>query len=94
MEKLCPLCGRVLVPGPSTNLHHLVPKSLGGTEVVELHRICHQKIHSLFSERELKNTFNTISKIKEHEEIKKFIKWVRKKAPEFYDKNDTANRKR
>lgn len=91
----CPLCQRELIEKTSSvDKHHLVPKSLGGKEMVLIHRICHQKIHSLFTERELKNTYNTIEKLLSHEEIQKFIKWVSKKAPDFYDRNATANRKR
>lgn len=90
----CPLCERLLIIGPSVDKHHLIPKSLGGKEVVLIHKICHQKIHSLFSERELLKTYNSIEKIKNHEDMKKFIQWVQKKSPEYLDLNITAKRKK
>ena len=34
---------------------------------------------------ELKNYYNTVDRIKEHEDITKFIKWVSKKELEFFD---------
>lgn len=79
----CPLCGRSLIAGSSINKHHVVPKSLGGREAVWIHRVCHAKIHSVFTERELKAHFHTFDRLAGHEEIAKFIRWVRKKAPTF-----------
>lgn len=84
-ENLCPLCNRPLAE-PS-NKHHLIPVSKGGknTPTIVLHNICHRKIHTVFSEKELKRYYHTISRIKENEEIQKFIKWVQKKEPQYYD---------
>jgi hypothetical protein len=84
---ICPLCGRPLA-GPC-NKHHLLPLSKGGkgTETVMLHKICHDKIHAVFTELELKKHYNTIELLQQNEEIARFIKWVRKKEPEYYDKN-------
>ncbi len=90
----CPLCGRDLIPGPSVNKHHLVPKSHKGKETVLLHRVCHRKIHSLFSDKELANELNTIESLLEKEDIQNFVRWVRKKPPEFYDGTKTAKSKR
>jgi len=47
----CPLCGRALIPGPSTDEHHLTPRSLGGKEKFLVHKICHQKIHRTIAEK-------------------------------------------
>ncbi|TDH21683.1 HNH endonuclease [Segetibacter sp. 3557_3] len=87
LENVCPLCGRELAG--LCNRHHLVPLSKGGknTPTILLHKICHDKIHAVFSEMELKRHYATIALIKEHEEIQKFIRWVAKKEPEFYDKS-------
>ena len=84
-DNLCPLCGRPLAE-PS-NKHHLIPISKGGknTPTIVLHNVCHKKIHTVFKEIELKRYYNTIEKIKENEEIQKFIKWVQKKEPGYYD---------
>jgi hypothetical protein len=94
MNNNCPLCGRELISGPSVDKHHLVPKSLGGKDVILLHKICHRKIHSIFTEKELKKEYNSIAKLLNHAEIIKFINWVKKKPANFMDKNITANRKR
>jgi hypothetical protein len=90
----CGLCGRPLIAGPSINKHHLLPKTFGGRTAVFIHRVCHSKIHSLFTERELKAHYHTFESLLAHEEILKFVKWVRKKPPEFYTRNRASKRKR
>lgn len=92
---ICPLCDRELIKGSSIDEHHLIPKTFKGRDTITLHRICHQKIHHTFSERELLNFYHTVERIRAHEEIQKFVKWVKKKDPLFYGKNkDTKNRRR
>ena len=90
----CGLCGRALVPGPSVNRHHLVPKTFGGRHVVDLHRICHNKIHAVFTERELQQHYHTFERLLAHEEISKFVRWVRKQPPEFYNRNERPSSRR
>ena len=36
---------------------------------------------------ELKKYYNTIELLQQNEEIARFIKWVRKREPEYYDKS-------
>jgi hypothetical protein len=82
-EQCCPLCGREL---GSVNIdrHHLVPRKFKGTEQFPIHKICHRKIHSTFSEKELFRSFHTWDALRQHEEIRTFIEWVAKKEPGFY----------
>ena len=92
-DDVCKLCNRTLGNIAIEN-HHLVPKRFGGKEMIPLHRICHRKIHTVFSDRELLLHYHTISRLLESEEIIKFIGWVSKKPPEFYDSSkDTAQRR-
>ena len=92
MNPNCPLCNRPL--GNDSNEHHLVPKTFKGKETVTLHRICHRKIHATFTERELLKHYHTLERLLEHEEIKKFVKWVSKKEPDFYDGSKDVKRKK
>lgn len=89
----CPLCSRPL-GNINVDEHHLVPKTFKGKDTITLHRICHQKIHATFSERELLNYYNTIDRIKESDQIQTFIKWISKKPIEFYDSNKDSNERR
>jgi hypothetical protein len=80
--KTCPLCGRQL--GTDVNEHHLIPRSFKGKETVTLHRICHDHIHHVISEREMLNQYNTVESLRDHPDVKSFIHWVRNKHPDFY----------
>ena len=92
-ERVCPICQRPLTK-ESASEHHLIPKTFKGKETVTLHRICHQKIHTVFSEREMLNNYNTIERLLENEDVRKFVKWVAKKEPDYYDSSkDTKGRK-
>lgn len=72
-----------MVPGPSVDRHHLVPRSLGGKEAVWLHRVCHQKIHSVLTERELAHGYSTFEALRGHGEIARFVAWIQRKDPEL-----------
>lgn len=87
------LCGRVLIDGPSVNLHHLIPRSYKGTETVRIHRICHAKIHSLFSEKELAQWYHTADRLHAHAEIQKYVAWVKKKDPQFFARHASGRRR-
>lgn len=84
----CPICGRPLDEKSIIQFHHLIPKTFKGKDGINIHKICHQKIHSVFTERELQHYYHTVERIVEHEEIIKFVKWVSKKPTDFYSKND------
>lgn len=86
----CPLCLR---PLGDVNIdgHHLIPKTFKGKDPQVIHRICHRKIHATFTERELLNYYHTWDRLREHSEIEKFVKWVAKKDPGFYDGSKETN---
>jgi hypothetical protein len=79
---ICSLCHRPL--GANIEAHHLTPKTYGGRETVALHPICHRKIHTSLSEREILRAFRTIEALRGHEGIARFIAWVAGKDPDFY----------
>jgi hypothetical protein len=91
-QPLCPLCDRPLVKGPSVDLHHLTPKAFKGTEAVAMHRVCHRKIHSLFTLRELRDGYASIEALRAHPEIVRFVAWLRGKPPEFMSRHKPQKR--
>lgn len=100
MNELCPICHREY--GGEVQYHHLKPVTFktrtkevhDENNLIKIHRVCHQKIHATFSEKDLLNYYHTIDRLLSHEEIQKFIKWVKNKPLDFYDKNDdTKDRK-
>lgn len=83
--------------------HHLKPVTFktrtkevhDKDNLVRIHKMCHQKIHATFSEKDLLDYFHTPERILESEEMMKFVRWVSRKPPEYYDKNnDTQSRKK
>lgn len=93
-EGPCPLCGREMIRGKSLNRHHLIPKTFKGKDQFLIHIVCHSKIHSVFTERELLHEYNTFDKLQAHPEIARFIEWVKRKPPEFRDRNEPTRAKR
>jgi len=92
-ENLCPLCNRSL-GDVNVDEHHLVPRTFKGKEKEKIHKICHRYIHAVLTEREMLNFYHTWERLREHSEIEKFIKWVAKKDPAFYDSTkDSSERK-
>lgn len=76
-----------MVLGGSVDKHHFVPKSRGGREQMLIHRVCHNKIHSLWSNKELEREFSDPDTIKNHPMMQDFLTFIRKKDPEFYCKS-------
>jgi len=83
-----------MVAGPSVDRHHFLPRSEGGRESRPVHRVCHRKLHSLFTERELARGYATPEAIRAHPEVARFVAWVRGKHPEFWVRTATAKARR
>jgi hypothetical protein len=77
---ICPLCERGVI---YTNRHHFVPRSKGGKETTDICLACHNTIHDLFTNNELRDTYNTPESLQENERFNKYLKWIRKKPAEF-----------
>lgn len=78
---LCWLCGRPT--GKATVLHHPVPKSRGGTDVVPMHPICQQTLMANFSNSELQRYGMDVEGLLANPNVRKFVEWVAKKDPDF-----------
>ena len=90
----CPVCGRIMLAGPSVDRHHWVPKSEGGFETDDIHVVCHRMIHRIFDERELATTYADPAALRGHPEIERFITWVRRQPPEYVDWPKSPRRRR
>jgi len=82
---VCGLCGREIPDHVPQSKHHLIPRSKGGkkSSTILLHHQCHKEIHSKFSDSALAISYNSLQKLRNSSELKKFIKWVKKRPPEF-----------
>lgn len=94
MSDKCKICGRELGT-VNVDQHHLMPKTFKGksddTNLFPLHKICHRKLHSVFTAREMQHHYHTFERILEHSEIQKFVKWVQKKPIDYYSGSDETN---
>ena len=88
-QNKCGICGRHFytkegrfpVGGPI--IHHLIPKQKYRGKKTDAEKIlvctyCHKQLHKLFSNVVLKREFDSLSKIKNSNKVKKFVKWIRK----------------
>ena len=73
-----------------------MPKLKGGKggATVLLHQICHNEIHATLTEAELARDFSTITALRAHPRLAKFIAWVAKRPPDFHSKTPGRRRKR
>jgi len=74
----CPICQRE-VPEKYQEKHHLVPKSKNGRITIKICCNCGDMLHDFFSNKALRDNFNTIESIVSNEKVQKWIKWIRKK---------------
>ena len=72
----CDLCEREV---SELTKHHLVPKERGGKllDTANLCKVCHKQIHALYTNRELAARLFTISRLKDDERIKKYLKFIK-----------------
>ena len=92
-QPFCPLCGRPIPPG-EVDAHHFIPRSQGGKDTRDLHRICHRQVHALFTEVELARHYSTPEALRAHPDMARFLAWVSKRPPEFHERVQGSDRKR
>lgn len=72
----CELCDRKV---SEITEHHLIPKERGGKncDTALLCKVCHKQVHALYTNRELAARLFSISRLKDEEKIKKYLKFIR-----------------
>lgn len=60
--------------------HHLIPQS--NSDTIDVCIQCGDQLHLLFDNNFLKTELNTLEKIKQNEQVKKYVSWVRNKPIE------------
>lgn len=77
---ICPLCKR---NAEISNGHHFIPRAKGGKEKTEICVPCHNTIHDLFTNNELRDVYNTPEALLANERFAKYVKWIKKKPASF-----------
>lgn len=86
--KTCELCEREV---ERTTKHHLIPRTVHRNKwfkknytkeqmhtTVDLCKPCHREIHRQVPEKEMARGYNSLEKLKNQENIQKFLKWRKK----------------
>ena len=93
-SRVCELCRR---PATPLTRHHLLPRSRhnkprferhfsrqeGRERIALLCRACHSCVHSVLTEKQLEQQYNTLEALRAHEEIARFTAWLASKPPGF-----------
>lgn len=85
----CAFCSRETV----TRGHHVVPRSKGGRVVVPTCVSCEDFIHKTWSHNELRDTYNTVEKIRAEERFQRFLAWLRKQPPSAVHRTKRGRRR-
>jgi len=85
----CALCERQV---SFVTKHHLIFRSEGGREVVELCAPCHKTLHSFFSNTTLLKELHTIESLRQNPDIARYLKWVRKQPDTIIRVHASRNR--
>lgn len=75
----CTICERK-TPDKFIEKHHLTPKSYKGKKKIFVCIDCADQTHNLFNNKELRDKYNTLEKLKSNEKIQKWISWIQKKT--------------
>jgi len=99
MTGTCETCGCVV----ELTKHHLIPQVVCRNKYKKakndsdnfawICRTCHDQIHALFSEQELRDRFNTVESLLSDERFAKFVSW-KKRHPDFSGSSKLSNRLR
>lgn len=97
--EVCMACGSSV----DLTLHHLIPQVKCHNKYKDtkddpanhmtLCRSCHDQVHALWSENELRDNYNTPEKLLAAPEFAKFIAW-KKKHPEFTGHAKMSNKRK
>lgn len=97
---ICQLCGTKCI----CTKHHLIPQSKAKTgkykqikedpnNHLQICRSCHDQIHALFSNNELRDFFYTKELLLANNDLNKYISW-KKKHPEFTGHSKMSNQRK
>lgn len=57
--------------------HHLRPEERAGSPTVMLCRPCHDQIHAVFTNEELRESYDTIEALREADRLSEYLEWIR-----------------
>lgn len=98
-KNICELCGCE----SDLTKHHLIPKLRAKNKYKEIKedpsnliwicRSCHDQIHAIWTENELRDLYNTKEKLLDAPEMQKFVTW-KKRHPDFKGHSKMSNKRK
>jgi hypothetical protein len=82
MPTTCALCRRSIsderVDDPQViQEHHLRPERRAASPTVDLCRPCHDQIHALFTNAELRESYDTVEALRDADRLAGYLSWIR-----------------
>lgn len=82
MPTTCQLCRRQIhdegVADPqAVQEHHLRPEERAESPTVMLCRPCHEQVHALFTNEELRGSYDTIEALRDADRLQAYVDWIR-----------------
>jgi hypothetical protein len=82
MTTTCTLCRRVVpderIDDPAVvQEHHLVPENRAESPTVTLCRPCHEQVHALFTNEELRESYDTVEALRAAPRLADYLAWIR-----------------
>jgi hypothetical protein len=85
MPTTCALCRRqfddAAIDDPRAfQEHHVVPENRADSPTVTLCRPCHDQVHALFTNEELRTSYDTVEALREADRLTGYLSWIRTTA--------------
>jgi 5-methylcytosine-specific restriction protein A len=82
MPTTCALCRRVIpaerIADPQVvQEHHLQPENRADSPTVMLCRPCHEQVHALFTNGELRADYDTVDALRTADRLEAYLAWIR-----------------
>lgn len=82
MPTTCALCRRRIpderIPDPQVvQRHHLRPERRDESPTVQLCRPCHKQIHALFTNAELRESYDDVDRLQSADRLAGYLSWIR-----------------
>ena len=82
MPTTCALCRRRIpderIDDPDVvQRHHLRPEERADSPVAMLCRPCHDQVHALFTNAELRDSFDTVTALRTADRLQDYLDWIR-----------------
>jgi 5-methylcytosine-specific restriction endonuclease McrA len=88
-EYTCSLCERAV---SQVTKHHIVPKSEGGKQTVDLCMTCHATLHRYFTNETLAREKSSIEALRADPDIARYLQWIKKQNKRIFRVKTRKNR--